>query len=89
MEVDYTLEAQEDIRSWKNLGDQKILNKISSLVYAIQNSPFTGIGRPKPLKHHLSGLWSRRINREHRIIYEVCDENIIIYSLRGHYKEGG
>ena len=89
MEVDYTLEAQEDIRSWKNLGDQKILNKISSLVYAIQNSPFTGIGRPKPLKHNLSGLWSRRINREHRIIYEVCDENIIIHSLRGHYKEGG
>jgi len=60
------------------------------LLRAIQESPFEGIGKPEPLKHDLSGVWSRRINQEHRIFYEIIDENTIeilnIISLRGHYE---
>jgi toxin YoeB len=48
--------------------------------------PFSGIGKPEALKHKLSGKWSRRINDEHRIIYEVIENDIFIYSLKGHYK---
>ncbi len=67
-----------------------MLKKISELLRAIQQSPFEGIGKPEPLKHNLSGVWSRRINKEHRIIYEIIDENTIeilnIISLKGHYE---
>jgi toxin YoeB len=60
------------------------------LLRAIQENPFQGIGKPEPLKHNLSGVWSRRINQEHRIIYEIIDENTIeilnIISLKGHYE---
>lgn len=48
--------------------------------------PFEGIGKPEPLKYKLTGKWSRRINSEHRIIYDVVDETINVYSLRGHYE---
>ena len=60
------------------------------MLRAIQESPYEGIGKPEPLKHNLSGVWSRRINHEHRIIYEIIDENTIeilnIISLKGHYE---
>jgi len=60
------------------------------LLRAIQENPFEGIGKPEPLKHTLSGVWSRRINQEHRIIYEIIDEKTIeilnILSLKGHYE---
>ena len=60
------------------------------MLRAIQESPYEGIGKPEPLKHNLSGVWSRRINQEHRIIYEIIDENTIeilnIISLKGHYE---
>ena len=60
------------------------------MLRAIQENPFEGIGKPEPLKHDLSGVWSRRINQEHRIIYEIIDENTIellnIISLKGHYE---
>ena len=60
------------------------------MLRAIQENPFQGIGKPEPLKHNLSGVWSRRINQEHRIIYEIIDENTIeilnIISLKGHYE---
>ena len=66
------------------------MNKISALIEDIQLHPFEGIGKPEPLKHQLSGKWSRRINQEHRIIYQVIDENTIeilnILSLKGHYE---
>ncbi|WP_370579474.1 Txe/YoeB family addiction module toxin [Mucilaginibacter sp. X5P1] len=53
---------------------------------AIEEHPFSGIGKPEALKHNLSGLWSRRINQEHRIIYQFLDDHIKIYSLRGTIK---
>lgn len=61
-------------------------NKISKLLTNIAQNPYTGIGKPEALKYSLTGLWSRRINAEHRLIYEVIDENIFIHSLRGHYE---
>tara|TARA_R110001606_G_scaffold98396_1_gene217402 strand:- start:2567 stop:2782 length:216 start_codon:yes stop_codon:yes gene_type:complete len=56
------------------------------LVKAIQVDPFQGIGKPEPLRHNLSGKWSRRINAEHRLIYGVENNLVYVYSLRGHYK---
>ena len=66
------------------------MNKISALIIDIQKHPFEGIGKPEPLKYQLTGKQSRRINQEHRIIYQVIDENTIeilnILSLKGHYE---
>jgi len=55
------------------------------LLDAILADPFTGIGKPKPLKYSLEGAWSRRIDSEHRIIYEVVGQTVKIIALRGHY----
>jgi len=85
MEIEYTLRAQEDIAHWKKSGNVKIQEKISELLLSIQNSPTLGIGKPEALKYDLSGLWSRRINREHRLIYQIKDSIIYVISLRGHY----
>ncbi len=66
------------------------MNKITALIEDIQLHPFEGIGKPEPLKHQLSGKWSRRINQEHGIIYQVIDETTIeilnILSIKGHYE---
>ncbi|MBP6430900.1 MAG: Txe/YoeB family addiction module toxin [Ferruginibacter sp.] len=85
MEVGYTDKALEDILFWKKSGNKLIQQKISSLINAIENSPFSGIGSPEPLKHNLTGLWSRRINKEHRLVYEITEDSILIHSLKGHY----
>ena len=85
MEIGYTDEALEDIAYWKKSGDKGIQKKIQTLIEAIQKSPFEGIGKPHALKGNLSGSWSRRINQEHRIIYNVEESFIKINSLRGHY----
>jgi toxin YoeB len=85
VEVIYTEVAQDDIAYWKKSRKVKIMQKITSLINSIQNNPFDGEGKPEPLKHQLSGKWSRRINQEHRIVYEIMDEFIIVHSLRGHY----
>jgi toxin YoeB len=57
------------------------------LLQDIQSNPFQGIGKPEPLKGNFSGLWSRRINDEHRLVYKVTDELIIVYSCYGHYED--
>jgi toxin YoeB len=66
-------------------GNKVVLKKISSLLRAILENPFSGIGKPEPLKHQLTGCWSRRINQEHRLVYEILDGRILVHSLRGHY----
>ena len=70
-------------------GNRAIQIKIEKLLDAIQENPYKGIGKPEPLKHNLSGAWSRRITQEHRLVYEVNDKNEIvtldILSLKGHY----
>jgi toxin YoeB len=76
--------AWEDYLYWLKV-DKKILNRINLLIKDIKREPFEGIGKPEPLKHALSGYWSRRINDEHRIVYKVHAESILIAQLRYHY----
>ena len=83
--IEFSDEAKKDILFFQKAGDKSILIKIKSLILNIQENPFSGIGKPEPLKHQFTGLWSRRINREHRMIYKVDQELITILSLKGHY----
>ena len=69
--LDFSKQAQKDIEFHKKSGDKTILNKLLVLLDELADHPFTGTGKPEQLKHNLSGLWSRRINREHRLVYEV------------------
>jgi toxin YoeB len=73
---------------WKKSGNKAVQKKIEQLFFAIVENPFEGIGKPEPLKYELTGSWSRRINREYRLVYEVYNEHTIvileIQSLRGH-----
>ncbi|MES2425424.1 MAG: Txe/YoeB family addiction module toxin [Bacteroidota bacterium] len=85
MEIIYQPKALDDLKYWKKSGQKQIQIKILNLLQAIQESPFEGIGKPEALKHNFSGMWSRRINNEHRIIYEVSNDEIHIYSLKDHY----
>ena len=62
-----------------------MLNKVLRLLGELREHPFTGTGKPEPLKHQLTGFWSHRINKEHRIVYEVITDNILIHSVFGHY----
>ncbi len=78
-------QALEDLKYW-SLNDSKLLNKIFDLLESIKRTPFVGIGKPEALKGNLKGYWSRRINDEHRIVYSITNENIIIVSCRSHYK---
>ncbi len=85
MEVVITEKAREDLAFWKKSGNISVQQKISTLILSIKESPFEGLGKPEPLKHLLTGTWSRRINKEHRLVYEVEDKRIVVLSLRGHY----
>jgi toxin YoeB len=85
MEIEYTLQAIEDLSFWKKSNNEVVLKRIRKLVESISQTPFEGIGKPEPLKYGLKGCWSRRINLEHRLIYEVRTNNIIILSLKDHY----
>ncbi len=85
MEIIYNQKALDDLEFWKQSGNVKIQKKISELIEAIELNPFIGIGKPEALKFELSGKWSRRINQEHRIIYNVGENEIKIYSLKDHY----
>jgi toxin YoeB len=76
--------AWGDYLFWQR-ADQKILRRINVLSKEIQRSPFEGIGKPEPLKHGLSGYWSRRINDEHRIVYKAEADSLFIAQLRYHY----
>lgn len=69
---------------WKT-SNPKMLVKIISLITEIASSPFTGTGKPEPLKHELGGKWSRRINDKDRLVYEVTDDRILILSCKYHY----
>ncbi|MDT8399412.1 MAG: Txe/YoeB family addiction module toxin [Pseudomonadales bacterium] len=65
--------------------DKQIHKRINALIKDIQREAFEGIGKPEPLKHALSGYWSRRINDEHRIVYKIHGDSILIAQLRYHY----
>ncbi len=90
MEVIYSPKAQRDIEFWKKSGNKSIMKKITVLIEDIIDHPYEGLGKPEALKYDLQGFWSRRIDREHRIIYQITNENTIeilnILSLKGHYE---
>ena len=85
MEIIYNQKALDDLQFWKKSGNTKMQNKISELIKAIELDPFVGIGKPELLKYELIGKWSRRINKEHRIIYKIEGNILKIYSLKDHY----
>ena len=85
MEIILKDKAIKDKEFWKKSGNKQILKKIEQLIKDIIEHPKTGIGKPEQLRYELSGLWSRHINDEHRIIYEIIDNELHIISLRGHY----
>jgi toxin YoeB len=78
-------EFREDLEFWvKN--DRRIALRLLELVEAILREPFTGIGKPEPLKHVLAGAWSRRVTQEHRVVYFVADDRVDFLQARYHYE---
>lgn len=86
MEIIFLPDADDDLLFWVKSGNKAILKKIAELTQAIKENPFEGIGKPEQLKHNLAGFWSRRINHEHRLVYEIFKNKILIHSARGHYQ---
>ena len=84
MKVTFSKNAWEDYVSWQQ-EDKKILRKINLLIKETQRTPYEGSGHPEPLKYDLAGLWSRRIDREHRLVYQFRNGEVLIYSCRYHY----
>jgi toxin YoeB len=84
MKLTFSEQAWEEYLYWQKT-DKKVLRRINQLIKEIQRTPFEGIGKPEPLKHGLAGYWSRRINDEHRIVYKVTENALLIAQLRYHY----
>ena len=75
--------AWEQYQEWQRR-DWSVIEKINGLLTECQRHPFTGTGKPEPLKNELSGFWSRRINREHRLVYRVSADAIYVLHCEGH-----
>jgi len=84
MRITFSKNSWEEYTSWQ-VEDKQMLRKINELIKDIQRHPFEGIGKPEPLKYDLAGFWSRRIDREHRLVYKFINNEILIYSCRYHY----
>ncbi len=84
MRLIFAEKAWEDYLYWQKT-DKKMVKRINTLIKEIQREPFEGIGKPEPLKHALSGYWSRRINAEHRVVYKILQDSLLIAQLRYHY----
>jgi toxin YoeB len=85
VEIILSEKAEEHIAYWKATNNMAIQRRIITIKNAIIVSPYTGIGKPEPLKYELSGKWSRRIDRENRFVYSIKNDTLYIYSLKGHY----
>jgi len=83
--LDFSDQSVIDIEYYKKSGNKALLKKTLTLLEELSEHPFSGTGKPEALKHELSGMWSRRINQEHRLIYSVSDNIVTIHSLKGHY----
>ena len=84
MKLIFSENAWEDYLYWQKT-DKKVLNRINKLIKETKRGPFEGVGKPESLKHNLAGYWSRRINEEHRMVYKVTDDALLIAQLRYHY----
>ena len=80
----FTENGWEDYMYWQ-LTDKKMVKKINSIIKDIERNPYEGIGKPEPLRFDLAGLWSRRINSEHRLIYKIEENSMFILACRHHY----
>lgn len=84
MNLVFSEQAWEDYLYWQK-ADKKLVQRINGLIKEITRTPYSGAGKPEPLKHALSGYWSRRINDEHRVVYKIADGSVLIAQLRYHY----
>lgn len=84
MPIKFSDQAWEDYLFWQ-AKDRATLKRINALFRDIQRSPFEGIGKPEPLKHNLAGFWSRRIDEEHRLVYAIQNDTILVAQCRYHY----
>jgi toxin YoeB len=80
----FSTKAWEGYLYWQST-DKKVVKRINALIKEIQRTPFEGVGKPEPLRHGLAGYWSRRINDEHRLVYKIQDDAVLIAQLRYHY----
>ena len=86
MKIVFSEQAWEDYEYWlKNY--RKLLKRINQLIRDACRDPFQGLGKPEPLRHMLKGYWSRRINEEHRMVYRVTEDSLLLAQLRYHYGE--
>jgi toxin YoeB len=77
-------EAWEDYLYWQKQ-DRRMVERINKLIRELQRDPYSGVGKPEPLRHALAGFWSRRMTDEHRIVYRVEEDSLLIAQLRHHY----
>ena len=84
MNVTFTPTALDDLRYWLKT-DQRQADRILALLEKIRRTPFDGTGKPEPLRFQLAGCWSRRIDREHRLVYQVEESEIVVIACRYHY----
>ncbi|MES2809784.1 MAG: Txe/YoeB family addiction module toxin [Bacteroidota bacterium] len=84
MRIVFLDQGWEDYLHWQST-DKALLKKVNSLIKEIERTPFEGSGKPEPLKHNLSGYWSRRITLEHRLVYKIDNDTIVIFQCRYHY----
>jgi toxin YoeB len=84
MKLTFSSKGWEDYLYWQKT-DRKVLRRINLIIKDIMRSPYEGIGKPEPLRHALSGYWSRRISDEHRIVYKAVDGHVMIVQVRYHY----
>lgn len=85
LNVAFSKQAFEQFHEWRL--DKKMFEKLYTLIKDTQRHPFEGLGKPEPLKEDLSGYWSRRINDEHRLVYQVTENHIYIISCKYHYPQ--
>ena len=84
MKLIFADEAWEDYLYWQKQ-DRRMVDRINKLIRETQREPFSGVGKPEPLKHALAGVWSRRINEEHRMVYKIEGDALLLAQLRYHY----
>lgn len=84
MKLDFSPQAWDDYQHWVQT-DRKLVRRINELIKDTVRNSYSGIGKPEPLRHALSGFWSRRISDEHRMVYRVAGKNLELAQLRFHY----